>query len=576
MTIRAKIIGGLASMALIGLVFGVVGLISTRMLANMSDELYSLQKANTEVASVLSAHYTWRHGLTEAVFVGTEFKGALDPRMCALGKWRNSEEAQNITDPEIISLLLQVDEPHTFIHTEAKNIVELLQAENADEAKDSLMNAVLPKTQEVIGILTDMHTRYAALTEEKSADIVSLENRITRIILGLIVLAVIIAVFLSRIVSESIMRPLRTITSVAETVAEGDTDVHATYHVNDQIGRLMKSFQSLVDATKIQISAAEALANGDLTVQIEPRSEKDTMSFAFIKMLDNLNHMFGEIRSSASQASIGSKQIADGAQSLAQGSTEQTSSIEELSAAIHKVADKTMRNTDIAKEAADLSDAIRDSAEKGSAQMDRMMQAVREINEASGQINKVIKVIDDIAFQTNILALNAAVEAARAGQHGKGFSVVAEEVRNLAAKSAEAAKDTGGLIEDSIAKANFGLGIATETSASLKDIVEGINRSAEIVMQIAHSSDEQADAIARINTGIDQVAQVVRKNSETAEESASASEELSGQSDMLERLVSQFKLKDTEPSLSFDGPRKRDFAPPRESDFSLTDAYGKY
>jgi methyl-accepting chemotaxis protein len=213
--------------------------------------------------------------------------------------------------------------------------------------------------------------------------------------------------------------------------------------------------------------------------------------------------------------------------------------------------------------------------------MDEMMTAVKDINVASQSINKVIKVIDDIAFQTNILALNAAVEAARAGQHGKGFAVVAEEVRSLAAKSAEAAKDTGGLIANSMEKAELGARIADDTAASLVEIVSGINESSQIVTEIAKSSEEQSLGIAQINRGIDQVAQVVQQNSATAEESAAASEEMSGQANMLEELVSQFKLKGQNGSKRLGGqggkgaqklvmPAKTTYAPPQNGDF------GKY
>ena len=214
----------------------------------------------------------------------------------------------------------------------------------------------------------------------------------------------------------------------------------------------------------------------------------------------------------------------------------------QLSSSISEVAGKTNQNAKVAKETAGLTNMIHNRAKTGASQMENMMQAVRDINEASTQISKVIKVIDDIAFQTNILALNAAVEAARAGQHGKGFAVVAEEVSNLAAKSAEAARETGGLIENSVEKANLGLKIATETSESLNEIVEGIIKSTTVVTQIAKSSEEQSEAIAQINTGIEQVSQVIQLNSATSQESAAAADEMSNQADMLSNALSQFKL----------------------------------
>jgi len=182
------------------------------------------------------------------------------------------------------------------------------------------------------------------------------------------------------------------------------------------------------------------------------------------------------------------------------------------------------------------------NAEKGSTQMDEMMAAVRDINTASHNISKVIKVIDDIAFQTNILALNAAVEAARAGQHGKGFAVVAEEVRNLAAKSANAAKETGEMIQNSMDKAQLGSRIAGETASSLTEIVSGINESNRFVNEIARASEGQSVSIGQINTGIDQVAQTIQRNTATAQESAAASQEMSSQASLLQDMISQFKL----------------------------------
>jgi methyl-accepting chemotaxis protein len=197
----------------------------------------------------------------------------------------------------------------------------------------------------------------------------------------------------------------------------------------------------------------------------------------------------------------------------------------------------------MAEQAANLSGEIKNKAEKGSTQMDDLMEAVKDITEASSKIEKVIKVIDDIAFQTNILALNAAVEAARAGAAGKGFAVVAEEVRNLASKSAEAAKDTGGLIENSIQKSNLGLTLATGTASSLKEIVDGINENAALITKIATLSDEQTGAIVQIDTGVNQIAGIIQENTYKAEASAAASLEMSEKVGALEKLLDDFKGK---------------------------------
>ncbi|MDR0248637.1 MAG: methyl-accepting chemotaxis protein [Oscillospiraceae bacterium] len=352
-----------------------------------------------------------------------------------------------------------------------------------------------------------------------------------------------------------INKPLKKIDAFANKIKNGDMGLSdstpSTINVRtaDEVGKLARTLEQAYAQLKGYIGEIrermESLASGDLTAESAYNFKGD---FTLIKdsingIVRNLSRTMTEIDNSSLQVAGGAKQVADGSRALADGSTQQAATVKQLSSAVSDLSKKTKDNARQAFRAATLADTIKNNAEKGSHQMDEMMNAVEEITQASRNIGNVIKVIDDIAFQTNILALNAAVEAARAGQHGKGFAVVAEEVRSLAAKSAEAAKETGSLITNSIEKANLGAQIAGETSASLAEIVAGINESNLIVGEIAKSSEEQASEITNINSGIEQVSQIIQQNSATAEESAAASEEMKGLSDVLQGSISQFKLK---------------------------------
>ena len=392
-----------------------------------------------------------------------------------------------------------------------------------------------------------------ALADETTSTISAHADRMTLILIVLALIVVLVSIGFAVVIPKGIVKPLTMLSEFMKkagstgdiSLSQQDIDTIGTFsNAKDEIGQAIANSATFINHISIIAGQLEAVAAGDLTTKVDLLSESDVIGRALGHMVDNLNNMFGEINVSSSQVSTGSKQVADGAQALAQGSTEQASSIEELSSSISEIAERTKTNAVTADKTAKLSETIRLNAEKGSLQMNEMITAVSEINDASKNISKIIKTIDDIAFQTNILALNAAVEAARAGQHGKGFAVVAEEVRNLASKSAEAAKDTGNMIQNSIEKADLGVRIAGETAESLKEIVTGINESSLLVAEIAHASEQQSLGIAQINIGIDQVAQVVQQNSATAEESAAASEQMSSQSDMLQRLIVQFKLKE--------------------------------
>ena len=554
MKLRIKILGGFLIMAVLAISLAVVGLVSAITLDGLTTEMFLLQKEQQSLSEVLNAHYNWRQNLTESVLMEKEFTGSVDPNGCALGSWLKSEYAARITDPELLQLLADIVEPHSFIHLEAREIVAATQAGDYESAMATLEEDIFPVTAKVIADLQNMQARYVSLVEAQNDESVSFTKMIQIIEVVLLMVAVVLSIFLALSISGSISKPISTIAAFMKNAGTmGDITVSpANMEImgklaqrKDEIADLSNGSASFIQHVTGIAQGLEAIAGGDLTHEVKLLTDKDTMGKAMKQMVDNLNNMFAEINASTNQVSVGSKQVADGAQSLAQGATEQAASIQELSSSIAEIAERTKANASTANQTAKLSKTIKENAETGSRQMDEMITAVVEINEASKNISKIIKTIDDIAFQTNILALNAAVEAARAGSAGKGFAVVAEEVRNLASKSAEAAKDTGDMIQNSMDKAELGTRIAGETAESLKEIVAGINESSQLVAEIAKSSEEQSLGISHINTGIDQVAQVIQQNSATAEESAAASEEMSGQSDMLQQLIGQFRIKES-------------------------------
>ena len=553
MKIRTKILCGFMVVSLFTVILGITGLISTEKLNGISNELQYMQVENDSITKVLNAHYIWRQNLIETVISGKEFNGSLDPRTCALGKWYSSNESKKMNDPKLLEMLKSLDEPHRFIHEEAKNVVAFIKDGDYAAAKDSLERSIFPKTAEVISILTGMQSQYVSIVSEKEIESIRIAgiNRIVNI--GIIIVSVVVCVFMAVYIANLISKPLTPLaafmmkagtTGDLTLLPEDEKNIRKHANAKGEIGQTINGAASFIMHVTKNAEKLESVANGDLTIDVDMLSDRDTMGKSVKQVVDNLNNMFGEINISANQVSLGAKQVSAGAQSLAQGSTEQAAAIQQLSSSIAHIANKTKENAVTADETSKLSENIIQDAERGSQKMDEMIVAVSDINEASKNISKIIKTIDDIAFQTNFLALNAAVEAARAGQHGKGFAVVAEEVRNLASKSAEAAKDTDDMIQNSMEKAALGSRIAEDTAESLREIVSGITEASQRVSEIAESSEKQSIDITQINIGIDQVAQVVQQNSATAEESAAASEEMNSRSHALEEMILQFKLRE--------------------------------
>lgn len=373
-------------------------------------------------------------------------------------------------------------------------------------------------------------------------------------VIVIIAFSIALAVVLGLYISNGIRRPMEEIKEAAEKLAAGSLAVSIHYQSKDELGSLSNSMRSLVHTFRGIIDdmshSLTSLGNGDFTIESKASElyvgDFQQLLTSIRQIIEKLSLTMSQINQASEQVSAGSNQVSSGAQALSHGATEQASSVEELAATINEISSQVRENAQNAQHGSELARTAGARMEEGNRQMQEMIAAMIEISDKSEQIGKIIKTIEDIAFQTNILALNAAVEAARAGEAGKGFAVVADEVRNLASKSAEASKSTASLIEGSVQAVDKGTKLADETANTLAEVVESAKLVVEEVDNISLASEEQALSIAQITQGIDQISSVVQTNSATAEESAAASEELSGQAQMLKNLVTQFKLRETE------------------------------
>lgn len=357
---------------------------------------------------------------------------------------------------------------------------------------------------------------------------------------------------LSVILGNRQARPILSLTKSVKKLSEGSLDEEIKVRSKNEIGALAKGLRQLVGQLKeyrlyIQeiTDSLNEMQDGNLDIRLknEYTGEFTKIKVALLDLSDKLTGLIGNIRISSDQVSSSAENVSAGAQNLTRGSMEQASSIEELSATINDISDRIRKNAENAAKANQAAATGQEEILKSDGQMQDMKASMNRINEKSAEISKIIKTIDDIAFQTNILALNAAIEAARAGEAGKGFAVVADEVRNLAQKSAEAAKDTTVLIDDTVKAVEQGSRLADSTAKSLHEVVNGQKELSILISEIASASDEQANAVSQVTTGIDQISSVVQTNSATAEESSASSSELNDQARNLREQISRFRLR---------------------------------
>jgi len=429
-----------------------------------------------------------------------------------------------------------------------EEIFKALEGGQKDAALTTYQQEYAPLLQSARDILNQIGTNASQNADDfyQRGLLAQKEAFLLLIALSIISLAAILVFCVYIIIS--ITKPLKEIDQAANRMARGDMGAVVTYVSKDELGRLSESMREMMDFLRSYINNISevlgkmAKGNMDVTIEMDYKGDFAPIKTSMQRILFSLNDALTKISQSSEQVAGGSEQVSSGAQALSQGATEQASSVEELATTINEISVKIKENAQNAQKANDMVGETTEKLTFGNQKMEDLISAMNQITETSNRIGKIVKTIDDIAFQTNILALNAAVEAARAGAAGKGFAVVADEVRNLAGKSAEAVKDTTALIENAIQAISNGTTMADDTAESIRAVSASAKLVSDLVNQIAQVSNEQATAVLQITQGVDQISGVVQTNSATAEESAAASEELSGQAQMLKQLVGHFKL----------------------------------
>ncbi len=456
-----------------------------------------------------------------------------------------------------------------------QEVINLSETDMA-EAQKMLMSEYQPLVEEAVNNLIQISQAAEESAEKDFQETVKMQDLLVMAQLSMAGAALVITLLLSAYLSKAITKPLHQLEKSADKIVEGDFDIDVTYKSRDELGSLANTFRNMADILKTVIADASRvlgeMANGnfDVRTEAEERYVGDFQNLLSSMRLLNrdLSATLGQINHSADLVASGSGQVSDGAQALSQGATEQASAVEELAATIAGISHQVNDTAKNAVDAKTQSNSAGDKVEECNRQMKDMMAAMQEITQKSNEIGKIIKTIEDIAFQTNILALNAAVEASRAGVAGKGFAVVADEVRNLASKSSEASKDTAELIESSAKAVERGTQIADSTAQSLLKVVEEVRMAADTVDKIADAAEEQAGAVEQVTLGVDQISSVVQTNSATAVQSAAASQELSSQAAMLKSLVAKFILRAEYANGSFE-ETKFDVGSPSVGDIDL-------
>jgi len=534
MSIRKKLLAGFLLVSLLGMFLGVVGFISVEKFSSKVGELRAYSNGAHRFSSILSAHYTWRNGITSTIMTGAKFNGSLDPTTCALGKWMSSEDAKSVEDKKIIDLLSATTTPHNYIHNGAANIIRLLEAGNKDSASVFFTNNILPEFDKVIANLTGISERYSELVAEREKEVVEIASTTKSIIITFIIIVMVASIILSLYISSIICNPINKLVATVKEGEKGNMTARSGLNQNDEVGVMAKAldefFEYLQGIMRNLRSNSETLAGASeelSTVSRELASgaeETVNQSNAVATTAEEMSVNINAMASGAEEASVNANEVAGAAELMSTNMNTIAAAIEEMSASISQIATN-------AGEAHKVSVAATEKSKDATGVMNKLGAAAKEI----GQVTDVIKKIAD---KTNLLALNATIEAASAGEAGKGFAVVAGEIKELANQSAQSADDIARRIEG----IQQGTGNAVQVINDVSDIIAKINQSVEAISghveQQTKASNEIASNVAQANIGSKRVASAISEVAKGANDvSRNAGEAAKGAVNVSQNIV---------------------------------------